>query len=237
MGRLVVILTGPPGAGKSTLAQASGLDVYDRDDPQWTSEAQFRQAIGHLAHDPDARAVVIRTAATSSARAKWRAATQATHCYRVTIDRDESARRIRDRGRATWKRELASLTQWWERHDTGDGVRPFPGWDNLGPASTPPRRFTPAARGSTPQRGYGYRHRQMRAGWQRRIDAGEDVRCWRCGEPITGQDWDLGHDDNDRSIYRGPECVGGNRRAGSLKANRVRWAKPADLQERTSRVW
>jgi hypothetical protein len=32
------------------------------------------------------------------------------------------------------------------------------------------------------------------------------VTCWRCGEPILPTDeWDLGHDDNDRSITKGPE--------------------------------
>ena len=233
MTRLVVVLTGPPGCGKSTLAHASGLDVYDRDDPQWDSEAAFRQAISQVGHDPDARAVVIRTAATTSARAKWRAIAQATHCYRVPYDIDECARRIRTRARPTWRRELAALRQWLDRADTTDHVPDFPGWDNLGPASTPPQRFNAKKRGTTPRRGYGHRHRKTRAHWQARMDAGEVVLCWRCGQPITGE-WDLGHDDDDRSIYRGPEHVGCNRRAGSARANRVRWStQAADQRERT----
>jgi hypothetical protein len=32
------------------------------------------------------------------------------------------------------------------------------------------------------------------------------VKCWRCGERIDpGSDWHLGHDDENRSRYRGPE--------------------------------
>ena len=93
-------------------------------------------------------------------------------------------------------------------------------------------------RGTTPQRGYGYHHKLLRRRWQEAIDAGADVRCWRpgCGRPILpGDRWDLGHDDHDRSIYRGPECVGCNRRAGSARANRRRWGKAKG--EQTSRRW
>jgi hypothetical protein len=33
-----------------------------------------------------------------------------------------------------------------------------------------------------------------------------EVSCWRCLEPILpGADFHLGHDDNDRTIIRGPE--------------------------------
>lgn len=72
------------------------------------------------------------------------------------------------------------------------------------------------ARGTREQRGYAHAHRQLRAEWQQRMDAGESVTCWRCaakGEPhhVDPSNWDLGHDDTDRSIYRGPECTAGNR--------------------------
>ena len=71
------------------------------------------------------------------------------------------------------------------------------------------------ARGTTTQRGYGSQHQGARAAWQRRIDAGEQVTCWRpnCTERITGRTWHLGHDDLDRSITRGPECVRCNLKA------------------------
>lgn len=46
-GRVVVLLCGPPGAGKTTAARASGLDVYDRDDPHWPDERTFRAGIAN----------------------------------------------------------------------------------------------------------------------------------------------------------------------------------------------
>ena len=60
------------------------------------------------------------------------------------------------------------------------------------------------ARGTREDRGYGTTHQTTRTMWQHRIDAGETVNCWRCGQPIDGE-WHLGHDDHDRSITHGPE--------------------------------
>lgn len=62
------------------------------------------------------------------------------------------------------------------------------------------------ARGSSTARGYGQSHRKLRDAYQRRMDAGEHFDCWRCGQPINPTFWQLGHDDDDRSVYRGPEC-------------------------------
>ena len=60
---------------------------------------------------------------------------------------------------------------------------------------------------ATPEaRGYDAQHRASRRAWQARLDTGEHVTCWRCGAAIErGDEWDLGHDDHDRSITRGPE--------------------------------
>jgi hypothetical protein len=79
----------------------------------------------------------------------------------------------------------------------------------------------------TVARGYGHLHQKLRAEWAPRVAAGR-VNCWRCGRLIRpGEPWDLGHDDNDRTLYRGPEhrlrtpwCIG-NRRAGAKKGNRL----------------
>jgi len=60
-------------------------------------------------------------------------------------------------------------------------------------------------------RKWGRPHRRVRAEWEPLVAAGQ-VDCWRCGKRIQpGQPWDLGHDDNDRSVYRGPECIPCNR--------------------------
>ena len=68
-------------------------------------------------------------------------------------------------------------------------------------------------RPSSTQRGYGSAHRRLRAQWAPTVATGT-VRCWRCGKPISaGQAWDLGHDDDNRDVYRGPEHADCNRGA------------------------
>lgn len=83
------------------------------------------------------------------------------------------------------------------------------------------RRAKDRARGTRQERGYGADHKALRAEWQRRMDAGERVTCWRCAEQGHTHDvdpnrWDLGHDDNDRSVYRGPECYGNRATSGRV---------------------
>jgi hypothetical protein len=64
---------------------------------------------------------------------------------------------------------------------------------------------------STASRGYGAGHQRVRKAFQPLVAAGL-VSCWRCGQPILRTDeWDLGHDDRDRSRYRGPEHRSCNR--------------------------
>lgn len=81
---------------------------------------------------------------------------------------------------------------------------------------------------STTDRGYGAAHQRERAKWKPKVDAGV-VDCWRCGKRIkpdptlTGDGWDLGHDDNDRSIYRGPEHSTCNRSKTGRAAPRRLW--------------
>lgn len=169
--RLVVLLCGPAGAGKTTTARASGLTVYDRDDPQWTGERHFLAVLRRLGRDPDARAVVIRAGASSSARAKAAALIQATHVYLLTASPAELGHRVAHRARADTRHGLASIRTWWERHDIADGVADWPGWDMLGPANyrpgpqpaARPSASRWAARGTTTQRGLGHGHQAMRA--------------------------------------------------------------------------
>ena len=79
-------------------------------------------------------------------------------------------------------------------------------------------------RGSTWARGYTGTHRKLRNQLQRRMDLGELFDCWRCGEPIQpGEPFDLGHDDLDRSIWRGPEHRRCNRATSGRKQPPKRW--------------
>lgn len=80
------------------------------------------------------------------------------------------------------------------------------------------------ARGTARQRGYGKDHEARRAALEPKVAAGQ-VTCWRCGHTIQpGERWDLGHDDHDRSQYRGPEHAGGcNRSAAGRASHGLTW--------------
>ncbi len=89
-------------------------------------------------------------------------------------------------------------------------------------------------RGSPAERGYGTSHRKRREALKPTVDAGQ-ADCWRCGHPIEpGEPWDLGHDDHDRSVYRGPEHRHCNRGSAAARGNRQRVPRPVT---RHSREW
>lgn len=78
-------------------------------------------------------------------------------------------------------------------------------------------RIRDKARGTRQERGYDAEHDRLRADYQQRMDDGERFTCWRCAEQgkphlvdPTPSAWHLGHDDFDRTLYRGPECPAGN---------------------------
>ena len=80
-------------------------------------------------------------------------------------------------------------------------------------------------------------HRQGRKAGQRLIDSGQ-AHCWRCGAHLPpGGPWHLGHDDNDRTVYRGPECPPCNLSAAARKGNAIRYGKRAADPPRRSRMW
>jgi hypothetical protein len=79
-----------------------------------------------------------------------------------------------------------------------------------------------AVRGSTTSRGYGAKHQALRKQVAALVKAGRAV-CWRCGLPILpGMLFDLGHDDYDRTVYRGPEHRHCNRSSAASRGNRMR---------------
>jgi hypothetical protein len=68
-------------------------------------------------------------------------------------------------------------------------------------------------RPGTVARGYGAEHKKRRASYELAVAQGR-AYCWRCKQPIApGEPWDLGHDDNDRGRYAGPEHARCNRSA------------------------
>lgn len=225
--RLVVLLCGPPGAGKTTLAHQSGLTVYDRDD--YPTERAFTDAITALRTNSAARAVVIRFGATSSARRKTAATIGATHTYLVTAPIAELRRRVRARRRADLIGTIGGIDRWHERLDRRDRAPDFPGWDTVyrTAGQTPPPIVDHTAqrqahKRDTNRRDYGQRHRALRARWAPIVDTGT-VPCSRCGQLIAaGATWHLDHDDHDRTRYRGP-----SHEACNVTASNQRPASPA----------
>ena len=73
------------------------------------------------------------------------------------------------------------------------------------------RRQRETERGTRQERGYDAAHDARRQQLAPFVATG-NVKCWRCGQYIPADAaWDLGHDDTDRSKYRGPEHVDCNR--------------------------
>ena len=76
------------------------------------------------------------------------------------------------------------------------------------------------ARGTRKQRGYDSAFDAERKVWVRMVETGE-VNCWRCLKPILPDaPFDLGHDDDNRAIVRGPEHPGCNRSAAGKASHR-----------------
>lgn len=91
--------------------------------------------------------------------------------------------------------------------------------------------------GRTSENGYGKIHRRIRADYVRRMKAGEQFNCWRCGKWIDSEaDWDLGHDDQDRSAYRGPEHVRCNRSSGTRSPAQLKSARYRDKIRRRCEI-
>jgi hypothetical protein len=89
------------------------------------------------------------------------------------------------------------------------------------------KSLEPAGRSTEPRASEGTAvvHRELRKAYERQVQTGL-VKCARCGEPIApGSDWDLGHDDNDRRRYSGPEHRYCNRSTAGKRLDRMLFSR------------
>lgn len=213
--RRVVLVTGPPAAGKTTYVQARAQPSDVILDQDAIGRAAMNRGLAQI-HTHQCSVWIIRCAPGPRLR---RALAQQLGAELVHLVEPEPTIVLRAARRPNPRRHIAAVVKWYavERAD---------------PA---PRTKASRVRGTTTQRGYGRAHQDARKAALR--DLADGTLCGRCGQPMyRGQRLDLDHTE-DRTGYRGLAHRGCNRRAGQAKATRQRAAQPKRQPAPRSRNW
>lgn len=101
------------------------------------------------------------------------------------------------------------------------------------------RNMPKKPKASNIERGYGAEHVHLRRKYLDELNRVGQLHCWRCGGVILpDMPWHLGHDDWDRSKYRGPEHAKCNTAAAARKTNMIRRGRALEQStRRKSRRW
>lgn len=233
---MLYVVIGPPAAGKSTwcrqqaksgdliidydrlaLALTAGQDPDSHEHPKTVkavTKAARQAAIDKaltLAHECDV--YLIHSTPSEALLNRYRLAGAQV----ITIDPGIDVVLERAKAERPWWMQGA-IKRWYEQQDSNPQyIR-----------RSEPR--TPQPKRTTAERGYGQQHRKQREALVPIVAAGK-ATCWRClaqgrtpaeARILPGQPWDLGHDDHDRTKYRGPEHVSCNRSAGGRSSAETR---------------
>ncbi|MGW6121493.1 AAA family ATPase [Nocardia sp. NPDC055165] len=227
---MLYVVIGPPAAGKSTYCRqhARTGDIvidYDRlalalnpdrdpdshDHPNTikaVTKAARQAAIDKaltLTHQCDV--YLIHSTPSAQLLARYKAA----GAQIITIDPGKAVVMERAKTERPWWMHGA-IKKWYDQRDLQNGKPTQTG-------RSEPR--VQKRRKTTTERGYGQDHRKRREALAPIVQSGK-ATCWRCTEAIKpGEPWDLGHDDHDRTRYRGPEHVHCNRAAGGRAGGRA----------------
>ena len=108
--RQVLLIIGPPGSGKSTHAQQSGLTHHERE--HYGSDKAFKAAAANAARQPNAQLAIVRCCPTHAEQREWEPHTNPTTTTALDIPAAECARRIHQRHRKNWRGEIQAAKRW-----------------------------------------------------------------------------------------------------------------------------